>query len=242
MTQKATAKLFSLMMGLSKEYENFLASGYKCSQCSEVLYSMWKGYKVNFYSKNGEKIKPPFIYKAEIVECPNCNYRWNVRGESNVNSANKVLEIKETQRSEEFIGKEQRLIDNSKSTSKITRRFTITREWSKAYSIEYEKTQVNGLDINLKLKFLEVELDAMKLLFQETIKKQYSISEETKENYTEEVIVEVPEYKKTNLIFSWKRIWQDGFIKICSPDNTEISIPFKVVVGVTFDQSVVEEI
>lgn len=115
MIQKDIVKFASLMMGYSKEYENFIASGYKCSQCSEVLLTKWKGLKLNYYSKNGEKINPFIVTQAEIVECPNCNYRWNVRSKSNVNSDNKVLEIKETHRSEEFIGIEQRLIDNSRS-------------------------------------------------------------------------------------------------------------------------------
>lgn len=167
-----------------------------------------------------------------------------MRGKSNPTRPNKLelVSIIETDRSEEILGTEQRLIDNSQSTSKTTRKFTVSRKWSKSYSIQYENTQVNGTEFNLGLKFPETEVASIKVTSQETLKKQYFISEGIKENYTEEVQVEVPESRKLNLIFRWKRIWQNGFIKLRSQDNTELNVPFQVVVGMTFDQFLVNEI
>jgi ssDNA-binding Zn-finger/Zn-ribbon topoisomerase 1 len=231
--------------GYSEEHKKFLSSGYKCPECGKTLLNRLGFITVNFYSKDGARI-PLAVgqISGEIVECPNCNHRWNMRGKSNPSRPNKLelVSIIETHRSEEILGTEQRLIDNSQSTSKTTRKFTVSREWSKSYSIQYENTQVNGTELNLGLKFPEIEVASIKVTSQETLKKQYSISEGTKENYTEEVQVEVLESIKLNLIFRWKRIWQNGFIKLRSQDNTELNVPFKVVVGMTFDQSLVNQI
>jgi hypothetical protein len=230
--------------GFSEEHKIFYSSGYKCSQCSNTLLTKFGNLDVNIYSKDGTKINLILMLThGEILECPHCNHRWKMRGTSNITKANKleIVDVIETDRSEEILGIEKRLIDNSKSTSKTTRKFAISREWSKNYSIQYEKTQANGTEFNLTLKLSEAELGGIKLSSQETIKKQYSVFEGTKENYTEEVIVEVAESKKLNFIFSWKRIWQNGLIKLCSQDNTELYVPFRVVVGVTFDQFLVEE-
>ena len=170
-------------------------------------------------------------------------YSKKIRGDSSPIRPNKleVVNIIETYRSEEILGKEKRLIDNSRSTSKTTRRFTVSREWSKSYTIQYENTQVNGTELNLGLKLPEIELANLKVASQETLNKQYSITEETTENYTEEVEVEVPGSKKLKIIFTWKRILQHGIIKFQDQNNQVFDVPFQVAVGVTFDQTQIDE-
>ena len=230
--------------GYSEEHKIFLSSGYKCSKCNKTLLNMAGILTVKFYSKDGKKMNMfTGTYQGEIAECPHCAHRWNYRGKSSPIRPNKleVVNIIETSRSEEILGVEQRLIDNSRSTSKTTRRFTVSREWSKNYTIKYENTQVNGAELNLGLKLVETELANLKVASQETLNKQYSISEGTTENYTEEVQVEVPGYKKLNVIFNWKRIWQHGVIKFRDQNNQVFDVPFQVAVGVTFDQSQIDE-
>ena len=85
------------------------------------------------------------------------------------------------------------------------------------------------------------EITSIKTSFEETIRKQYSISEETKEVYSEEIEIEVSSSIKLNLVFQWKRIWQCGFIKFRNQNNEELKVPFRVVVGVTFDQLQIDE-
>lgn len=238
--------------GYSEEQKKFLSSGLKCFSCNNSLTNKTFVNKVgvgqpNYYLKDGTKIKSSslklLLDRNIVVECPSCGYRWNWYGESNPVIPNKLefVYIKETHRSEEILGTEKRLIDNSKSRSKTTRKFTIGREWSKSYSIQYENTQVKGTELNLGIKLPEIDLGSIKVTSEETLRKEYSISEEKKENYTEEVEFEVSEFNKLNIIFSWKRIWQYGIIKFRNQDNTEFDIPFKVAVGVTFDQSQIDE-
>lgn len=231
--------------GYSEEYKKFLSSGYKCLKCNKTLLNRLGNFNGKYYSQDGAQIAyPAVVFRRDVVvECPDCAHRWNMYGKSNPIRPNKleVVSIIETHRSEEILGIGQRLIDNSKSTSKTTRKFTVSQEWSKSYSIQYENTQVNGIEWNLGVKLPEIEIANIKLTSQETLKNQYSVSEGKKENYTEEVQVEVSGYKKLKVIFTWKRIWQHGVIKFRHQDNTEFDVPFQVAVEVTFDQSQIDE-
>jgi hypothetical protein len=228
------------LQGLSDEYKQFLASGYKCSKCgNRLLYLGPAG--VNFYSSDGNRI--PFwrvaLRGAELAECSNCFHRWRVYSRSQPVASEKleILGIIETARSEEVFGVDRRLIDNSKSSTKLTRRFSVSKEWAKTYSIEYEKAFVDGAEFNVELS----EVFSIKASSEETLRKQYALSEETKETYLEEVEIEVPSFTKLSLIFQWKRIWQHGFIRLQIQNNKEIKIPCQIVVGVTFDQLQIDE-
>ncbi len=230
---------------LSEEHKTFLSSGYKCPNCNKTLLNRAGISTVKFYSKDGTKMNIfTASFRGEIAECPHCGHRWNLYAKSSpIITPNKleIVNIIETHRSEEILGEEKRLIDNSRSTSKTTRRFTVSREWSKSYSIQYENTQVNGTELNLGLKLPETELANLKITSQETLNKQYSITEGTTENYTEEVEIEVPGSKKLKIIFTWKRIWQHGIIKFQDQNNQVFDVPFQVAVGVTFDQTQIDE-
>lgn len=231
--------------GYSEEHKKFLSSGYKCFKCNKTLLNRLGSVNAKSYSKDGTEIAIGTIgFRRDVVlECHDCTHRWNMYSKSNPIRPNKLefVSIIETHRSEEILGIDQRIIDNSKSTSKTTRKFTVSREWSKSYSIQHENTQVNGTELNLGVKLPEIEIANIKLTSQETLKSQYSISEGKKETYTEEVQVEVSGYKKLNVIFTWKGIWQHGVIKFRHQDNTEFYVPFKVAVEVTFDQSQIDE-
>lgn len=232
--------------GYSEEQTKFVDSCYKCLKCNKTLLNGQGGFIFNFYSTDGAKltyldfVRRGGMFNHNLVqECPNCGYRWNLYANSNPIRPNKleVVSIIETHRSEEMFGTEKKLIDNSKSTSKTTLKITVSREWSKSYSIQDENIQVNGTELNIGIKLPELELPSIKASSQETLKKKYFISEEKRETYTEEVQFEVPEHKKLTVIFSWKRILQHGIIKFLNQDNREFDVPFTVGVGVTFDQS-----
>jgi hypothetical protein len=95
--------------------------------------------------------------RSAIAECPRCYQKWRVFAsqEPTKYQPQYSVQIIESDRSEEQIGKEERLIDNLKSTIELERRFTISKEWSKLYAIEIEKLQANekavsaGLNIYL---------------------------------------------------------------------------------------------
>ena len=172
--------------------------------------------------------------------CSKCGCEIDRQGNEIVNSPplkSEILGIVETGRVEESLGSDRRIIDNSKSSVNLTRKFSISKEWARTCSIEYEKAQVGSTELGIGID----EITSIKTSFEETIRKQYSISEETKEVYSEEIEIEVPSSIKLNLVFQWKRIWQCGFIKFRNQNNEELKVPFRVVVGVTFDQLQIDE-
>src|SRR5205823_10429968 len=143
------------LVGLSDESRKFYSSGYRCPKCDKHLRSNFGNIIVNFYSDNGKKIPiwKLAVLRAELAECPECSYRWKIRGSGKLDKY-KTLEIfgiVETDRLEESLGTDNRIIDNSRSSAELTRKFTIIKEWSRTYSIEYEKAQVvsNGLNIGI---------------------------------------------------------------------------------------------
>ncbi len=101
------------------------------------------------------------------------------------------MNVLETERVEEHLGSEQRIIDNSKSGITVTREFTISKEWSQSYTIDYEQTKALGGEVG------GVFLATFKATFQRTIKDHYSISEGTKLTYSEKSVCKskrIPSY------------------------------------------------
>ncbi len=148
-----------------------------------------------------------------------------------------IKEVIETIRTEEAIGDEQRIIDNSKSSSQVTRRFTISKEWSQIKTIEYEQAELSGKEIRIGVE----NISSLGVSVENSITTKYTSSNEQKHSYSEEITLEIPAKTKLRVTFSWKRIWQNGIIKVCDELGNEILIPYRVVVGVTFDQTQIDE-
>jgi DNA-directed RNA polymerase subunit RPC12/RpoP len=228
------------LAGWSEEFKKFYSSGYRCPGCNERLLTTFGVITVDFYSKNGNKIPlwKLVVYKADFAECPKCRHRWPVKGTGYVETPAKleILGIRETDREEEEIGTDKRVIDNSMSSVGSKRKFTVSKQWAKSYSVEYEKTQTENSGISVGLEDIGI-----KASLEETIRKQFAISEETREVYSEEVEINIPGSTKLNVFFHWKKIWQHGYVKFKNQEGELSEVPFRVAIGVTFDQLQVDE-
>lgn len=237
-----SSEMYGGILGWSEEYKKYLTLGYKCPECSQSLLNS-AGFvtKGQFYDINGNKLAPMAVVfnRSALLECENCHYRWPVFKNVTKSASKKfyTVDVVETHRSEESLGIDQRLIDNSKSSTTISRRFSVSKEWAKTYSIECENSITKGAELNLGLN----EISSIKLASDDAVRKQYSIASEERENYEEGIEVEVPAHTKLCISFHWKRIWQHGFIRFRNDDNLEFQVPFQIVVGVTFDQAQIDE-
>jgi DNA-directed RNA polymerase subunit RPC12/RpoP len=223
------------LLGLSDEFRQFYTSGYRCLRCNTRLLNILGQLTVDFYANNGEKMSMWQLapLRADIAQCPKCGYRWPTRkGE-----ARSKPTVFETERIEEGIGSDARIIDNSRSAVTLTRTFSISKEWSKSYSIEYEKATVKSGGLNVGLD----EMSGLTASFEETVRERFSITRESKEIYTEEIQIQVPASKKLSVIFDWKRVWQLGYLQFYDLNNRESKVPFRVVVGITFDQRQIDD-
>lgn len=251
--------------GLSKEHEQFY-SLMRCPLCKQ--YPIVPKYLTIDEIPISSKTPYTEMNRSAIAECPKCEQRWAVFSESQPgmvrqktkimtvqsNNPEKPLENKqpiasglasltilETERVEEFLGAEQRLIDNSNSATNLTRKFTISKEWSQSYTIEYENTTNRSGEGSVGLQLLNFNLGNLKLTAQNSLKEKYSISESSKQTYGEEIVIEIPPHTKLRVFFQWKRLWQSGLIKFKDRHGAEFEVPFRVVLGVTFDQMQVDE-
>jgi hypothetical protein len=179
--------------------------------------------------------------RVDSIECTKCEYRWKVRKSSATEppiiEKEETIEIIETGRSEEFIGDERRTIDNSGSSSPLSRSLTFSKEKSRSYKIELEKARSSGGGLGISMP----EIGSLKLNCERKISEAYSLSQESKETCTEEITCNVGPKTRLTIIVRWKRIWQNGIARRTTAERTT-DIPFTVSVGLTFDQQQLEEL
>jgi hypothetical protein len=227
-------------VGWSDEHRQFFADGYKCPSCHAKLINAMGVVSTNFYAADGKKLSvwAGGPYRADTVECPKCGHRWKRCGANPVSARDgiEVLGIVETDRGEEFLGEDRRVIDNTRSSSPLTRNFTFSKEWSKSCQVELERAKASGKELNFGAK----EAAALKLSSEEKLRPTYAITLGSKETATEEVSCTVSGHQKLTVVVRWKRILQHGFIQ-ATQSGLPLRIPFQIAVGMTFDQQQIEE-
>ena len=228
------------MFGFSAEQAKW-ATSYRCPRCD--------GWPVlpRYLKPDGEKYGVfalfPQMDREALAQCPKCNQRWSVFGSSTPpppppSTPTYDVRLIETERVEEPIGEEQRTIDNSKSSVKIVRSLRVSKEWVQTYSVEYEKGRTGGGKLDLAL----VQGIGIQATAESSVKERYSVSGETKRTFAEEISMEVRGNQKVQVLLHWKRIWQHGILELTSGGAPTLEVPFKVVVGVTFDQTQMDEV
>jgi hypothetical protein len=225
---------------MSEEHQRFLNIS-RCRQCDAVLRTALGIVTANFYAADGRRLTvwSGAAFRADTAECPKCGHRWKMYGGSSVAPPSKieVLEVTETDRSEEFFGEDRRVIDNSKSSAQLTRNFSFSKEWSKSCHLDVERAQGEGVELSIGAK----DTAGVKLSAEEKVRQTYSVSQDAKETCTEEVSCQVEPRAKVTIVVRWKRIWQHGFVEALQ-DGAPLHIPFRIAVGMTFDQQQIEEV
>ncbi|MEM7481640.1 MAG: hypothetical protein AAF481_10740 [Acidobacteriota bacterium] len=224
------------LAGWSEEFSKFYSSGYRCPKCDERLVDGIGAVSARFYGAGNRRIPVWKMapYRAERAECPRCLYSWPVKDDSlpaSSQDAAKVVGVQETERVEEHLGKDLRTIDNSRSSAAIKRRFTISKQWTRTLSVEYEQAESQNAGFSLGADGVGVESS-----IEESIRRKYALEESTTESYSEEVEISVPGKTHLSVIFNWKKIWQLGVVSVQIQAGQVVQIPFRVAVGLTFDQ------
>jgi hypothetical protein len=136
----------------------------------------------------------------------------------------------------EMLDKEMREIDNSKSSASVVRSFKATREWYQDVSMELQGTQATGGDLQLGPTWLRLKANA-----EDTLRETYSVKEGTRQIFEEQISVTIPGKTTTRIILQWKRRWMHGYVQLLDPAGRVVEVPFKIVAGVTFDQTQIDE-
>lgn len=245
------------MLSYTPEHRRFLASGFRCENCRRMLLA-----GPRYIHADGRPVlKIAVVATADATAvCPKCSFRWPVYVEGAAlrqpgavpqqpgavapqpgtgpvppilpSIGTRTVEVVETRRVEEPMGEEKRTIDNS-GPATSTRRIKVTKRWLRKYEMSMERAQSRKFGGSLP-KALIVELSGE---VESRLQRSYSIAGEEEQTFEEELELTIPPRSIVTLVLSWKRIWQEGAIAVIQPDGERIEVPFRVVVGVTFDQA-----
>lgn len=142
-----------------------------------------------------------------------------------------VLGATEMHRSDEPIGTENLRIDNTSSVARLTRTMRITREWSRTVSLDLGSNHGSSADTRVGPAWL-----ALRTTIEQSLSRTYAISENRREEFAEEFSIEVEPGAAVTIVLHWKRLWQHGVVHVLF-HGRQVEVPFRVAVGITFDQS-----
>ncbi|WP_331737077.1 hypothetical protein OG520_45250 (plasmid) [Streptomyces sp. NBC_00984] len=145
----------------------------------------------------------------------------------------RVLGVTQMTRTEEWLGEDVRLIDNSASPAPVTRSLKASREWTRTLTLGETRTQSSGGHVGVNLLWLSAK-GSIEAELQRTL----SLAIGSTHLFEEEIGVTVPERTAVRIVLGWKRIWQCGEARVLLPDRSVHIVPYRVVVSVTFDQKI----
>jgi hypothetical protein len=145
--------------------------------------------------------------------------------------AAQILGVTETHRSEEPIGTETRRINNTSGVGRLTRTIRVTKEWTRMVSLDLHTGHSISGSAQIGPNWL-----ALKTNIEQGLEHTYAISATRREEFAEELGVEIEPGADVTVILTWKRIWQHGLVHVLTR-GYQSNVPFRMAIGVTFDQS-----
>lgn len=142
-----------------------------------------------------------------------------------------VLTVTETHRSTEPIGTETRRINNTSGTGSLTRTIRATQEWNHMISADLHEVNKSSGGIQIGPDWL-----ALRATIEHSLERTYAISVSRRQEFAEEIGVEVAAGADVTIVLAWKRIWQHGRARVLV-QGQQVDVPFRLTVGVTFDQT-----
>jgi hypothetical protein len=153
-----------------------------------------------------------------------------------------IKAVIETGRLEEPIGNDERVIDASQTSATIVRNLTFTKDWSRTLTIESEKAKTISMGGSLNMGgALNIGGLTVQSSVEEAVRDKYGVSATDRETHTEEMSISVPGGTRQRIVLQWKRLWQKGIVRLLDVSGNQVDVPFGIAVGVTFDQTVVDE-
>jgi hypothetical protein len=166
-----------------------------------------------------------------IASCPKCGGTWPLFATAVSPDAQPSVRVTETCRVEEAIGQEVRRIDNSGPASAV-RRLKATRRWTRHVEFDDDRTNTSSRGVNVNPTFFA----GFKASAETTLRSHFGGSDEVEQIFEEEIELSIPPCTAVELVMHWKRIWQEGTVIGIDAGGITIQLPFRAVVGLTFDQ------
>jgi hypothetical protein len=208
-----------------------------CPMCRRLLWAP------HYFRPDGIRISAwtflSSMDKRTVANCPKCGGTWPVfvlgvspHKRPTAGAPIQVLGVTETHRSEEPIGTDAHRMGDTSRAVRQTRTFRVTREWNRTVSVgQHDNHGING-SIQFGPNWL-----AVKASLEQALERTYDFSVSRREEFGEEISVEIEAGADVTIMFTWKRIWQHGLVHVLTGGH-RVDVPFRMTVGVTFDQSI----
>jgi hypothetical protein len=157
---------------------------------------------------------------------------WSSTAKPQVKAVWKLAEIRKADRTEQPIGRDSKVLDNSRSEGSLKRSLEVSREWSYEYSVDNEQARKIVDTKTLQVK----DGPSQTLSIENALRQKYGYSENAKHIYKENVEVDIPPRRKVTIYFHWKNILETGVIVLTNQFSETVDVPYSIVIGVTFDQ------
>lgn len=220
------------------EFKKFKLNG-KCPGCAVRFFNPLKAFNSwKMFDGNGEQISaltPMWrLQTGAYMICQKCHYRMEVF-ETGVTARDTIelIDMTETHRTEEPIGRDERLIDNTGSPSPVTRKLIVSREWRRECKVEREISDRDSQSLSLGDDYSgKLAFEAERL-----VRQRYEIIDETRQLYSEEITIAVPAGVRLRILIDWKYILQHGEVTLRDSVRGLASCRFRMTAGLTFDQT-----
>ena len=214
----------------SDEHRRFLRSGGKCPGCGQRVL-----HKLRFLDASGERMPIELkvgkgANRADFAECKLCGTRWPVHPAERALTQPSHVELIETEREIEEFEVDTIELDNLAGTSPLRQTKTISKEWTRTYEVEGEKTESSGQSVELLFGGGKVGRNADRAL-----RTKYGVSAGEKVTLTDTFEFEVPPRTLREVDFIYSRVWQRGLARIEDGENGVREVPFRVAVDVKLD-------
>jgi hypothetical protein len=147
-----------------------------------------------------------------------------------------TCQISELSRSEVVVGEETRRIDNSRGVSTIVRKFKISREWTRSFTFDTERTTTRGAQAGIDFTGASIRGQ-----IETSIRDYYRTSEQERHLFEDEVTISIAPQTLTRAVFTWKEIRQNGYVDLRRDDLVVAQVPFEIIIGLSFDQQQIDE-
>ncbi|HEY4454142.1 MAG TPA: hypothetical protein VGN81_07520 [Pseudonocardiaceae bacterium] len=207
------------VVGQSPEQSYFQRTN-KCPHCRRWTFphlTLPDGTKLGRWILSGETAR------QALATCTKCGGSWPLFAQP---GAIDTVQVLETDRVEDAIGQDVRRIDNSGPASAV-RRIKATRRWMQRVEFADDRTSTSTKGIDL-FRF--------KASAETTLHRHFGGSAETEQTFEEGIELSIPPNTVLELVLHWKRIWQRGSVIGTDAAGGTIQLPFRIVVGLTFDQ------
>jgi hypothetical protein len=136
----------------------------------------------------------------------------------------------------EAIGTEQIDFDNSKSSSSSVETLHITHSTEFAMRFDQERATLSGGGASVAL----IGFAGISGSLQQTLRSHHSVG--VTSTFTVQRIseIQVPARKHVRVTLTWKRIWQDGVVKMRTTSGVKVAVPYSMTVDLGFDKKTVD--